>query len=369
MLDRKTGLAITSLLAAVATGGCGAESRDTGSEAGTTAVTTEAIGQSGLRACHEPAAVAGGGWQNFAVPETTVAAGAFTVQFNAYPNGINGTAPTIDGVIGWSDGPADAFTDLGPIVQFNLDGGIALRNGDHYETRFGYRTGEGGVQIRLLIELGLHQYSGWVRNFNGINKPFDVLGTNLAFRTEQANVTKLNNIAVFVDSPSGELQAPCSLSYSSPTACASSGTGIWKSQAFAAQTDVFRLEFIATPATGDIDAVIGAAQGSADAFSDLAAIVRFRPDGTIDARNGGAYSAETITRYYAGVPYWVALDIDRPNGTYSASVAHGYDTPSVIAQDYAFRTEQSSITSIDNLAQFVDETEGSIQVCMLTLVK
>jgi hypothetical protein len=369
MLDCKTGLAMTSLLAAVATGGCGADSRDTDSEAGTTAVTTGAIGQSGLRACNGPAAVAGGGWQNFAVPETTVAGGAFTVQFGAHPNGVNGTLPTIDGVIGWSDGPANAFTDLGPIVQFNLDGGIALRNGDHYETGSGYRTGEGGVQIQLLIDLGLHQYSGWVRNFNGLNKPFEALGTNLAFRSEQANVTKLNNIAVFVDSPSGELQAPCSLSYSSPTACASSPTGVWKNQPFAAQTGVFRLEFIVTPSVADIDAVLGATQGTADAFSDLAAIVRFRPDGTIDARNGGAYSAETITRYYAGVPYWVALDIDRPNGTYSASVAYGYDTPSVIAQDYAFRTEQVNITSIDNLAQFVDETEGSIQVCMLTLVK
>jgi hypothetical protein len=282
---------------------------------------------------------------------------------------MNGTAPTIDGVIGFSDGPADAFTDLGPIVQFNLDAGVALRNGDHYEVGTGYSNNEGGLEFQLLIDLSLHQYSGWVRNFNGINKPFDVLGTNLAFRTEQANVTKLNNIGVFVDSPSGELQAPCSLSYSSPTACASSPTGVWKNQPFAAQTGVFRLEFIATPSAGDIDAVIGAAQGTADAFSDLAAIVRFRPDGTIDARNGDTYAAETTARYHAGVRYWVALDIDRPNGTYSASVAYGYDTPSVIARNYAFRTQQSNIVSIDSLAQFVDETEGSIQVCMLTLVK
>jgi hypothetical protein len=370
MLNCKTGLAMSSLLATVMTAGCGGDSRDTGPEADTTAATAEAIGQSGLRACHGGSAtVAGEGWENFAVPETTAATGAFTVQFSAYPNGVNGTLPTIDGVIGWSDGPADAFNDLGPIVQFNLDGGIALRNGDHYEVGNGYQTGIGGFEIRLLIDLGLHQYSGWVRNFNGLNKPFEVLGTNLAFRTEQANVTRLNNVGVFVDSPSGELQAPCSLSYSSPTACASSATGVWKSQALAAQTGVFRLEFIATPSAANIDAVIGATQGAADAFSDLAAIVRFRPDGTIDARNGGAYSAETITRYYAGVPYWVALDIDRPNGTYSASVGYRYDPPSVIAEDYAFRTEQSNITAIDQLAQFVDETEGSIQVCMLTLVE
>jgi hypothetical protein len=368
LVGYRTGLAKTSLLMlAVATAGCGGDFRD--AEAESTGVAAEAIGTSGLRACHGPGAVAGGGWQNFAVPETTAATGAFTVQFSAYPNGENGTLPTIDGVIGFSDGPADAFMDLGPIVQFNLDGGIALRNGDHYEQGSSYRTGIGGFEIQLLIDVGLHQYSGWVRNFNGLNKPFEVMGTNLAFRTQQANVTRLNNIGVFVDSASGELQAPCALSYSSPTACASSGPGVWKSQPFAAQTGVFRLEFIATPSTADIDAVVGATQGTADAFSDLAAIVRFRPDGTIDARNGGAYSAEATARYYAGRPYWVALDIDRPNGTYSATVAAGYDAPVVIAQDYAFRTEQSSISAFDSVAQFVDQTAGSLQVCMLTLVQ
>ena len=368
MVGYKTGLARTSLLMmGVAWGGCSVDSRDTGWEEGTAAVATEALGKSGFRACDAGyATVAGGGWDNYAVPETTAATGAFTVQFNAYPGG---NPATIDGVIGFSGGPADAFTDLGPIVQFNPNGGVAIRNGDHYEGGFPYRIGEGGVQIQLLIDLGTHQYSGWIRNFNGLNKPYDVLGTNLAFRTEQANVTKLNNIGVFVDGPTGELQGPCSLSYSSPTACASSSTGVWKSQPFAAQTGVFRLEFIATPSAANIDAMIGATQGTADAFSDLAAIVRFRPDGTIDARNGATYAAEATAHYYGGQPYWIALDIDRPNGTYSASIAYGYDAPIVIAQDYAFRTEQSSIASLDSLAQIVDETEGSLQVCMVTLVQ
>lgn len=361
----KTGLARTSLLmTAVALGGCGVDSRDVDSEAGLTAVSTEALGNSGLRHCGT--AVAGGGWDNSFIPETTTATGAFTVQFSAYPQDAG---PTIDGVVGLSDGPADAFRDLGPIVQFNLDGGIALRNGDHYVGGSSYNTSVGGFQFQLLIDLATHRYSAWVRNFNGVNKPFEVMGTNLAFRTEQANVTRLDNIGVFVDSPSGSLQAPCGFSYSSPTACVSSESGVWKRQPFAAQTGVFRLEFIATPSAANIDGVIGATRGTADAFSDLAAIVRFRPDGTLDARNGSTYAADATARYLADRPSWVALDIDRPNGTYSATVASGYDTPIVIAQDYAFRTEQSNIASLDGLAQIVDETAGSLQVCMLTLVQ
>ena len=368
MVGYKTGVARTSLLMlGVALGGCGVDSGDTAAEDGTTAVTADAIGKSGISGCTD--AVAGGGWNNSFVPETTAATGAFTVKFNAYPYGLNGTAPTIDAVVGFSDGPADAFSDLGPIVQFNLNGGVGARNGDHYEGSFPYRTSDGGLEFQLLIDIGAHQYSAWVRNQNGVNKPYDVLGTNLAFRNEQAGVTRLDNIAVLVDSPNGELQAPCSLSYTSPTACASSAAGVWKNQAFASQTGVFRIEFIATPSASDLDAVIGATQGTADAFSDLAATLRFRPDGTIDARNGASYAAESPLHYFAGRPYWVALDIDRPNRTYSASVAYGYDTPVVIAQDYAFRTEQSGIASLDDLAQVVDGPEGSIQVCMLTLVK
>lgn len=367
--------AMTSLLmTAVATWGCGADSRDEAS-AGVTDVTAEAMARSersGLQACYgtDPGAVAGGGWRNFAIPETTAATGAFTMEFSASPSGMNGGSETIDGVIGFSDGPADAFTDLGPIIQFNEAGGIAVRNGGQYEDGFVYRTGMGGFFFKLLIDLETHRYSAWVKNSNGVNKPYEVLGTDLAFRTEQANVAKLNHVGVFVDSQSGELQAPCSLQYEPPATCVSSDTGVWKSQPFAAQTDVFRLEFVATPSANDIDAVIGATQGTADAFSDLAAIVRFRPDGTIDARNGSVYAADATAHYSAGQPYLIALDIDRTNGTYSVGVTgFRYDPPIVIAHDYAFRTEQSSIASFDSLAQVMDQTPGSLQVCMLTLVK
>jgi hypothetical protein len=211
-----------------------------------------------------------------------------------------------------------------------------------------------------------------VRHLDSPNKPWEVLADDLAFRSEQSAMTRINNVAWFVDGgPNEQLQAPCSLSYSSSTSCLSADAGSgWTSRAFSAQTQPFRLEFFVTPADG-IDAVVGASSGAPDAFSDLAAIVRFRPDGTFDARNGADYAADATVQYHVGQQYRIALDIDPTTSTYSAEVygPGAYDPSTVIAHDYSFRSEQAGVGSLDHLGQFVDGTSGAVQVCNPTVVQ
>jgi hypothetical protein len=347
--------------------GCGGPGSEAGAGTEAVALLEKGLGVSALSACGD--SLPGTGWSNSFIPVSTAATGPFTVQFRAWPYGPE-ERPTIDGVIGLSNGPADAFTDLGPIVLFHPYGYIQARNGSAYVGAFPYRGGDGGYEFQMLVDVSTRRYSVWVRHLVG-NTPFEALGLDLAFRTEQSAVTRLDNIGVINDGDQGLVQAPCGFGYSSATSCTESTAGVWKSQPFASQTGVFRLEFIATPESAAVDAVIGASRGVPAAFAQLAAAVRFRPDGLIDARNGGAYAADATFAYYAGTAYTIAFDIDRPQHTYSVSVARrGQEYEAVtIAHNYAFRTQQAQVASLDRLGQYVDGTPGSVKACSLILVQ
>lgn len=306
---------------------------------------------------------AGGGWVNTFMPQSD---GTFSVELDNYIS-APGTPPQLDAVIGLSNGPAGAFTDMGPIVLFAPNGGIYARNGDHYEGGFPYTTGVGPFLFRLDVNLATHHYDVWVKhNDSSPAKPFELLGSNFAFRTEQSAVTRLDNIGRFIDSAQGSVHT-CEFKYSSPAACHSSQAGAWLSQAFPAQTGVLRLEFDATASESAMDAVIGASNGEPSAFSSLGPIVRFNPSGSLDARNGGVYAADSELPYTPGVPYHVVLDIDRARASYSVTVSSAGQAPVVLANDYAFRTEQAQVPSLDHLGQFVDSTPGTLSVCTLTI--
>ena len=114
--------------------------------------------------------------------------------------------------------------------------------------------------------------------------------------------------------------------------------------------------------------MIGASLGVPSAFTSLGPIVRFNPNGTIDARNAGAYSADANLTYSAGTAYHIAMDMDVAAHTYSVTVTAPSQTPVALARDYAFRSEQAHVPSLDHLGQFVDTTPGTLSVCALTVV-
>ena len=129
-------------------------------------------------------------------------------------------------------------------------------------------------------------------------------------------------------------------------------SGAWQNRTMTAQTGSFTISFNMRPAGNNIDALTGVSTSSASAFSNVAAVVRFATTGVVDARNGGAYAAATVFNYQTGVTYRVRMTVNVATRTYTATVTAPGGSPVTIANNYAFRTEQASATSLANIAVF-----------------
>jgi chitinase len=143
--------------------------------------------------------------------------------------------------------------------------------------------------------------------------------------------------------------------------CVTSSSSVWQNVALAAQTGFFTVGFTATPGLANEDGVVGLSAGAAAAYTSQAAAVRFNNTGTIDARNAGAYAASASVPYVAGLSYLFSLVVNIPARTYSAYVTQGANAKQTIGLNYAFRTEQSSATTLSDLGLFADV--GSVTAC------
>lgn len=124
----------------------------------------------------------------------------------------------------------------------------------------------------------------------------------------------------------------------------------WQNQSFTAESGEFQVEFEAVPGAVPIDCCTGIAQGSASDYDDMAAIVRFNPGGQIDVRNGDNYMADTTINYVEGSSYFFRVAINVETHTYSVYVRIDDASEILVADQYAFRTSQSSVASLDTLA-------------------
>ena len=152
-----------------------------------------------------------------------------------------------------------------------------------------------------------------------------------------------------------------SLAATTPNACQTSQTNVWASYPITSQTGTFTFSFDATPNNVGTDAVTGLSYGSAASFSDLATIVRFNPNQVIDARNGGVYSAATSIPYTPGLTYHVRMVVNISSHTYSVFVTPPGKSEMTLATNYAFRTEQGNITSLNYWSPISDI--GAETVC------
>lgn len=126
------------------------------------------------------------------------------------------------------------------------------------------------------------------------------------------------------------------------------------------QTGVFTVTFDVTASTKPISANVGLSNGPASAFSNLAAIMGFDQAGHFNARNGGAYSyTPPAVPFEAGVTYRFRFVVNIPAHTYSVFVTPEGGTEQLVASDFAFRTEQSAVASLSNLAVNAGSPVGS----------
>lgn len=115
------------------------------------------------------------------------------------------------------------------------------------------------------------------------------------------------------------------------------------------------------PDRAPINAITGLSLGRADDFGDLAASVRFSPEGVIDARNGSTFAARTPITYEPGARYQVRMVIRVPERTYDVYVTPPEGAERVVALRYAFRSEQGGVGALNHWGVFA--RDGSHQVC------
>lgn len=137
----------------------------------------------------------------------------------------------------------------------------------------------------------------------------------------------------------------------------SSTNSIWGGDAIAPPNQTFAISFMVTPATNSL---IGLSSGKTVNVADLAAIVRFAPDGFVDARNGGVYQANTVLPYTPGNPYKVLMSVDMSTRRYSVTVTPVGANSVIIATNYAFRTEQAAVTSLGYLAVWSQQNLATV---------
>jgi len=274
--------------------------------------------------------------------------GSFTAEVDGTP-----LASNIDGGIGLSNGPQTAFTGLACIARFNSSGFIDARNGGTYSavSSIPY-VGNQTYHFRFVVSLSNHTYSLYV---TPPGQSEQTVASNYAFRTEQQSVTSLNYWSVFADI--GSMQVSNFLA-ASATATANS---VWINSSFPAQSGSFQMEWDAMPGASGMDGVMALSNGPQTAFTGFACLIRFFTDGTIQARNGGAYAADITLSYTPNLMYHFRVPVNTASHTYSVYVTPSGGSEQLLASNYAFRTEQAGVSTLNNAGIIVDTTTGSLR--------
>jgi hypothetical protein len=274
--------------------------------------------------------------------------GSFTAEVDGTP-----LASNIDGGIGLSNGPQTAFTGLACIARFNSSGFIDARNGGSYSAvnSIPY-IGNQTYHFRFVVSLSNHTYSLYV---TPPGQSEQTVASNYAFRTEQQSVTSLNYWSVFADI--GSMQVSNFLA-ASVTATANS---VWTNTPFSAQSGSFQMEWDALPGASGMDGVMALSNGPQTAFTSFASLIRFFTDGTIQARNGGTYAADITLPYTPNLMYHFRVPVSTSSHIYSVYVTPSSGNEQLLASNYAFRTEQAGVSTLNNAGIIVDTTTGSLR--------
>jgi len=155
-----------------------------------------------------------------------------------------------------------------------------------------------------------------------------------------------------VTTDDGSYEDTCSVSVSAASSSETSNGSAWQTFTVSSQSDLFTVEYDAVPNQSNMDGVTGICLGSADAYSDLACIIRFAPSGNIDARDGSSYTADATISYSSSTSYHFRLEINVVSHTYDVYVTPSGQSEATLATGFAFRTDQNSVSSLDSWSIF-----------------
>lgn len=284
--------------------------------------------------------------------------GRFHVTLTATPS-----TTTTDDVIGLSAGAASQWSDLAAIVRFNPQGKIDVRAGDVYTALVDYPYYAGATYgFRFDVDVSRHTYSVWV---NGTQ-----LASGVPFRTEQRSVTRLANIASFINPQTSSQTSSveiCGVDVvqddTSGDGCLHSTAGAGFANAIVTSTSgALITSFVATPGQANMDGVVGYGYGTVDAYNDYAPSIRFWTNGYVEARDYDGYRADVAVPYREGQHFGFKLVIDVPTKTYSVFVHDGTNAYE-LARGYHFRTQQLGVPAIDHLATIIASPSGTLDTC------
>jgi unsaturated rhamnogalacturonyl hydrolase len=146
------------------------------------------------------------------------------------------------------------------------------------------------------------------------------------------------------------------------------GGGGWMNTPFPTQSGSFTATFDAVPSASPSSSVIAFSNGAQNAYAGFATLVRFSPAGVLDVRNGGAYDKSATISYEAGVSYHFQVSVNIPAHTYSVLVTPSGGTQQLLANTFAFRTEQDNVGQLNWVGAFVGATTGSVSVCNFAIL-
>jgi hypothetical protein len=142
-----------------------------------------------------------------------------------------------------------------------------------------------------------------------------------------------------------------------------SGGSSWLNNAFTNQTGTFTATFDAKPSVSPSNMHVALSDGARTGYTGYAAIIRFNASGNIDARNGSAYAAASTVPYSANTNYKFRVVVNIPAHTYSVYVTPAGGSEVVVGENFAFRTEQATVSQLNNWGAFTDASSGSLNVC------
>jgi hypothetical protein len=193
--------------------------------------------------------------------------GAMIAQVTATPS-----RDFMDGVVGYSVGPADAYNDYATSIRFWTNGQIEARDGDVYRatTPLRYVAGK-AYNFTFVVDFATATYSVYVMPSDS---PYEatLLAETFKFRPQQAGIPMVNNVATIVASSAGQVKA-CAYRTTSPSGLVNirsgryslgrfadgrvvlsnaSGTQIVDAAGKTVTTSAVQLQQIATDADGNI---------------------------------------------------------------------------------------------------------------------
>ena len=279
-------------------------------------------------------------FQNFEVPNQP---GQFIAEFDMRAN-----TAAMNGVIGLADiaTGCDAYSDLACIVRFSPDGVLDARNGSNYEhdAEIPYAAGA-EFHVRIVGDVTTHKYDVYIAPKLGSTIQ---LAANYNFRSEQANVKRLNRYVIRAEESSHNIK-DFTIGELSDWRESQQSRAEFDNYVIPTQTDQFTLEFDMRANTSNMNGVTGLANSAThcDAYSDLACIVRFNPDGYIDVRNGSSYTSDVQISYADADEFHVRMTVDIATKKYSVFVTPVRGTEIALAEKYDFRSDQSNVGKLD----------------------